>query len=96
MARHKEIYQTQEWKRLRRYILARDQGLCQECKRRGRIRAGQEVHHIIELTEENKHDRAIAYNPENLETLCSDCHNAKHDRDIGLKIFIEPVKIDGN
>lgn len=70
-------------------IIASD-GLCRKCKESGQIRAGREVDHIIELTDENKHEWNIAYNPENLQYLCTDCHNHKHERSNGLQNFLSP------
>ncbi|WP_412760916.1 HNH endonuclease [Paenibacillus validus] len=58
--------------------------------RKGRIKKGKDVDHIIELTDDNKHDWNIAYNPDNLQYLCTDCHNHKHDRSNGLQIFLTP------
>nr|WP_243865432.1 HNH endonuclease signature motif containing protein [Paenibacillus lupini] len=63
--------------------------MCEECTRQHRIEAGKEVDHIIELTDENKHDWNIAYNPDNLQLLCSTCHNIKHGRCTGLHFFAD-------
>jgi len=90
MARHAEIYNTIEWERARKFVIARANGLCEHCLKKKRIKPGKEVDHIIELTDENKHDWNIAYNPDNLQLLCSDCHNDKHDRSIGLQKFLLP------
>jgi 5-methylcytosine-specific restriction endonuclease McrA len=92
MARHKEIYQTAEWEKVRQYVVARDNGLCQECLRHGKITAGREVDHITALSNDNKSDWGIAYNPDNLQLLCDSCHQDKHNRSIGLQKFIMPVK----
>lgn len=93
MARHPEIYATAEWSRVRRYVISRADGLCESCIRDKKVKPGKEVDHIIELTDNNKHDWNIAYNPENLQYLCSDCHNHKHDRSIGLQNFLFPPGI---
>ncbi|RED54786.1 HNH endonuclease [Cohnella lupini] len=93
MARHPEIYAAPEWERARQYVILQDNGLCRICKALGKVKSGKEVDHIIELTNENKHDWNIAYNPDNLQYLCTDCHNNKHERSIGLQNFIVPPKI---
>lgn len=93
MARHPEIYATGEWKKARRFVIARDNGRCVQCKLLGVVRYGKEVDHIIELTDDNKHDWNIAYNPENLQYLCTDCHNDKHDRSTGLQKFLIPPEL---
>ena len=48
----------------------RERGICQVCGKRG-----TEVHHIIELNDENVDDPNIALNPDNLQLLCTACHN---------------------
>ncbi|QMV43732.1 HNH endonuclease [Cohnella cholangitidis] len=90
MARHPEIYADPEWKKVRRFVIVRANGLCEGCQRKGVVKSGREVDHIVELTDENKHDWNIAYNPDNLQLLCPDCHNQKHDRSIGLQSFLSP------
>lgn len=52
-------------------IKSRDNGLCQECKRRGRVSIGAVVDHIIPLWEEGTDDDS------NKELLCNPCHDAK-------------------
>lgn len=92
MARHPEIYAAPEWEKARKYVISRADGLCEECRRQGMVKLGKDVDHIIELTDENKQDWDIAYNPANLQYLCTDCHNHKHARSIGLQNFLSPPK----
>lgn len=70
-------YNTTKWERKRLSILRRDGYQCQECKRYGRMRSGNHVHHIYPS------ERYPQYAMENwnLITLCRECHNAMHDRD---------------
>lgn len=37
------------------------------------------VHHKIHLTRDNISDPQISLNPDNLESLCDDCHKLEHD-----------------
>lgn len=92
MARHGEIYKTKEWKKVRQYVIARSNGLCERCKKRGKIVPGKIVHHIRWLTYDNKNDWNIAYSPSNLEYICNDCHESVHGRasDSGLQNFLIP------
>lgn len=69
-----EFYESRKWKRKRQQILKRDGYMCQICKRYGRIREAQEVHHIQHL--EDRPDLALDNN--NLISLCRACHNAQH------------------
>lgn len=91
MAKFPEVYKHPEWKKCRRVVIVRSNGLCERCKIKNKIAKGKEVHHIIWLTEDNKDDWNIAYNPNNLINLCTDCHNEEHDRSNGLQKFMEPI-----
>lgn len=73
-----KFYSSTEWRALRRAILERDQFECQWCKAEGRVTTDAilEVDHIQEL---EKHPE-LAVDPDNLRTLCKDCHNRRHDR----------------
>jgi 5-methylcytosine-specific restriction protein A len=59
----------------RNRIRKRDCGLCQECKRQGRVAAGHQVDHIIPLWAGGSDE------DNNKETLCIPCHDAKTARE---------------
>lgn len=65
------------WRRKREAILVRDCGLCQPCKRKGLITAAVEVDHIRNKARGGTDDDA------NLESICSECHEAKTLREAG-------------
>ena len=54
-------------------------GICARCGGVFDI-SGLRPHHIIELTLENIDDVNITLNPDNIEVLCHECHNATHNR----------------
>ena len=56
----------------------RDSFLCQDCLAEGRYTPAEEVHHIEPLTPDNISDQSIALNPDNLVSLCRECHKARH------------------
>lgn len=58
--------------------MKRDSYLCVDCDAKGKLNFAEEVHHIIELTPENINDPEIALNPDNLVSLCRECHRARH------------------
>lgn len=72
----KQFYRSKEWKACREYILKRDNYLCTICGM-----PAQEVHHIIHLNHENINDVNVSLNPDNLTSLCRDCHFKEHVRD---------------
>ena len=59
------------WKRIRdRYV--REHPLCERCLAEGRLTPGEEVHHILPISQGGTH------NPENLMSLCQSCHTKIH------------------
>lgn len=86
-SRHKRGYGA-AWDKLRKVILTRDQHLCQECKRSGRIVSGNHVDHI------NPKSNGGMDEPNNLECLCAPCHGAKTARDSGRRVKVS-IGADG-
>ena len=72
----KAFYKSKQWQDVRQYVLLRDFNLCVRCGN-----AAEEVHHIIRLTPKNIKDPLVALNPDNLVSLCHDCHAAEHEND---------------
>lgn len=87
----KAFYNSSAWKHKRMEILERDHYECQDCRRRlraaakeGKVLSGrdrkiwpaEEVHHIREL----KDHPELALDNDNLVSLCTQCHNLRHDR----------------
>jgi len=70
------FYHSKEWDQVRTYVLMRDRFVCQICGR-----PAQEVHHKTHLSPENIWDTSITLNPQNLISLCKDCHFAQHVKD---------------
>jgi 5-methylcytosine-specific restriction enzyme A len=64
------LYKTPAWRALRRAHL-RDHPLCVMCERQGIICAGSVADHVIP----HRGDRALFFNPRNLQTLCATHHN---------------------
>jgi 5-methylcytosine-specific restriction endonuclease McrA len=74
----KRFYKTANWQACRAYVWKRDGGLCVDCKKKGMITPAEEVHHVIPLTAENVKDPNVSLNPENLVSLCRECHKNRH------------------
>ena len=68
-----KFYKTNKWIKVREYVLMRDNYLCTKCDKPAEV-----VHHIIHLTEDNLDTWEIALNPDNLISLCADCHFNEH------------------
>ena len=59
------------WRRLREEVLARDDYVCQECARQGRLTPANEVDHIVNIASGGTDSMA------NLEAICTPCHKIK-------------------
>jgi 5-methylcytosine-specific restriction enzyme A len=71
------FYKDKRWIKKRANVLKRDEYLCRECKRYGKITPATTVHHIFPLKEHPEYKLSS----ENLYSVCSACHNSFHDRD---------------
>ncbi|KWN77398.1 HNH endonuclease [Burkholderia stagnalis] len=72
--RHQRGYGTR-WDKLRKTILKRDNGMCQPCKRAGRLRAASMVDHKVNKASGGTDDES------NLEAICRACHQLKTGRE---------------
>lgn len=77
------FYKSKQWRDVREQVLKRDNYECQACKRQGKVTTidkskhkSLDVDHILELESHPE----LAYDMDNLETLCVSCHNKKHNR----------------
>ena len=61
--------------------------ICERCGKPAQI-----CHHKKWLDAQNVNDPTVALNPDNLEALCIECHNAEH----GLRHDITVFDKDGN
>ena len=69
----KAFYNSIEWQKVREAVLKRDKYLCVKCGK-----PATEVHHKKHLSPENIWDVSISLNPDNLVSLCKDCHFEEH------------------
>lgn len=74
----RKFYKGKAWQSVRDYVMSRDARLCQDCLKKGKITTAEEVHHIVEITPDNINDPDITLNPDNLVSLCKECHAARH------------------
>ena len=74
----RQFYSSAQWKRCRRDFIASRRGLCERCLAKGLIVVGTEVHHKTRLTPDNVTDPSVTLNWNNLELLCTRCHDEAH------------------
>lgn len=60
---------TQRWVDVRAQVLRREP-LCRRCRSMGRVRAAEQVDHVVPL----RFDPSRAYDLDNLQPLCVPCH----------------------
>lgn len=64
------LYNTAAWRALRAAQLAKNP-LCRYCEQQDRITAADTVNH----RQAHKGDRALFFDPDNLESTCKQCHD---------------------
>ena len=69
------FYSSKVWRDLRLLKLQMNP-ICESCKKTGNIKTANVVHHI--KTREDFPELSLSI--ENLESVCVQCHNRKHDR----------------
>lgn len=74
----KKFYKSVAWQGCRESVMQRDHRLCVDCMKKGLVVPAEEVHHIIELNPKNIWDPDISLNPDNLVSLCRECHKRRH------------------
>lgn len=96
----KSIYKSKLWKKTRILYAISKSCLCERCGQPIYMSGASEyipkqkrvigiVHHKTYLTESNYVDDSIAYDWNNLELLCINCHNKEHHQDIANRIDYE-------
>lgn len=73
-----KFYKSQRWQDTRNAYASSVGGLCERCKAKGIINAGEIVHHIKHITPDNIHDPCITLDWNNLMLVCRDCHGELH------------------
>lgn len=74
------IYSSERWKRLRLVKLYNDP-LCERCLKVGKTVPADDVHHVVSFmsVDDPVGRRRLAYDYENLMSLCRACHNELHN-----------------
>lgn len=75
------FYNSKEWKDLRWQLIIKRGPKCARCGKDMTFNTAELIgHHIIPLTKDNVRNPEVALNPDNVELICFDCHNAEHER----------------
>lgn len=74
----KKFYSGKRWQDTREAYAKSVGYLCERCKSKGIIKAGEIVHHKEHINPSNIDDAEITLNHDNLELLCRECHAEVH------------------
>ena len=74
-----KVYNTPLWKNMR-LKQVQEQPLCQVCEIEGKITLAEDVHHLISFVGKNEMEKQqLAFNPDNIVSVCRKCHNEIHN-----------------
>jgi len=74
-----EVYNTSRWRKLRDAKLL-EQPLCEVCLAKGIIKPAEDVHHLDSfMNYEGLKRLEKAYNYNNLQSVCKECHQKEHN-----------------
>ena len=78
-ADYKKLIQSRRWILLRNKKLSKN-AICENCLTIGLITPATEVHHItpVDTGINNQHKKSLAYDFNNLQALCKNCHVQEH------------------
>jgi 5-methylcytosine-specific restriction endonuclease McrA len=72
-------YKTYRWQQLRKQVLGEQDWICQECIKKDKLKHGKICDHIS-----NEERRKDFWNKDNLQCLCTRCHNRKSQSERGV------------
>lgn len=73
------FYASKRWRSLREMLVIERHGICDRCgKDFSDDTSNLIAHHKKHLTDETLKDPSVAVNPDNIEILCTRCHNHEH------------------
>ena len=84
-AERRKVYQSQRWRMLRLTKLV-DAPLCEMYMKKGIVKEAVDVHHITSFmsTDDEVMRKALAYDYDNLMSLCKECHQLIHNGKGGM------------
>lgn len=91
----KSFYHSKEWKATRAAYFRYRNGLCEKCLSKGKLTAGEIVHHKEHLTPKTISNPTVTLSFANLELLCRQCHANEHP-EINKQEVIQRIAFDEN
>lgn len=80
-AERRKIYNSDRWRRLRAWKFACSP-LCEMCLKENKTTPAEDIHHITSFmsTDDPVQRAFLAYDYDNLMSLCKKCHQAVHNK----------------
>lgn len=77
----KKVYMSERWRRLRAYKFSCNP-LCEMCEKEGKVTPAEDIHHIVSFmsTDDVYRRKELAYDFNNLMSLCKKCHQKIHNK----------------
>lgn len=72
-----KAYQNTTWRKLRETYM-REHPICEECLKKGKVTAAQDIHHKVSPFKGGEINYTLLLDPDNLMALCKDCHGNIH------------------
>ena len=80
-----KFYTSSTWRKVRERKILESGGVCSHCGRVFTDTSKLIVHHKKHLHGDDYNNPKVAYDDDNLEVICFDCHNKEHDRFKNIK-----------
>lgn len=76
----RKVYNSERWRRLRAWKFACNP-LCEMCLKEDKVVPAEDVHHIVSFmsTDDPNQRTFLAYDYDNLMSLCKQCHGIIHN-----------------
>lgn len=77
----RKIYNKSKWQKLRDAKIMNDP-FCEVCEAKGIITPAEDVHHRVSFMDKEGDERiALAYDYNNLQSICKSCHGKEHSNE---------------
>lgn len=80
----RKAYNNTTWRKLRDSYLKQNP-LCANCLRNGKVVPAEDIHHKISPFKGGEINWTLLLDPENLESLCKECHGIEHQKENGYR-----------
>ncbi|WP_294481876.1 HNH endonuclease signature motif containing protein [uncultured Bacteroides sp.] len=79
-AERRKVYNTERWRRLRAWKFACNP-LCEMCLKDDKVVPAEDIHHVVSFmsTDDPAQRNFLAYDFDNLMSLCKQCHQRVHN-----------------